>query len=88
MNETEFYTRLLALPNGTNDVIYKNRRYLLRKETLLEGKLIKVYAEELGGNDIVSGNYYPTIKGGMLKPCEMSDEKVIAFVLHASINPN
>lgn len=78
----------MALPNGTNDVIYKNRRYLLRKETLLEGKLIKVYAEELGGNDIVSGNYYPTIKGGMLKPCEMSDEKVIAFVLHASINPN
>jgi len=85
MNETEFYKKLLALPNGANDVSYKHRRYLLRKETLLEGKLLKVYAEELGGNDVVSGNYYPTMKGGMLKPCEMSDVKVIDFVLKARV---
>ena len=83
MNETEFYTKLLALPNGANDVTYLGKRYLLRKETLLNGKLLKVYAEELGGNDIVSGNYYPSIKTGTLKPCEMSDKKVIDFVLHA-----
>lgn len=83
MNDTEFYTKLLALPNGANDVRYLDKRYLLRKETLLGGKLLKVYAEELGGNDIVSGNYYPTMKGGMLKPCEMSDKKVIDFILHA-----
>ena len=85
MNETEFYTKLLALPNGANDVLYQKKRYLLRKETLLDNKLIKVYAEELGGNDIVSGNYYPTMKNGMLKPCEMSDEKVIDFVLNAEV---
>jgi len=83
MNDTEFYTKLLALPNGANDVHYLGKRYLLKKETLLDGKLLKVYAEELGGNDIISGNYYPTVKGGMLKPCEMSDKKVIDFVLHA-----
>lgn len=88
MNETEFYTRLSALPDGATDLFYRNRRYLLRKETLLDGKLIKIYAEELGGNDIVSGNYYPTIKGGMLKPCEMSDEKVIEFIFHASSKRN
>lgn len=85
MNKSEFYTKLLILPNGANDVIYQNKRYLLRKETLLEGKLLKIYAEELGGNDIVSGNYYPTIKEGMLKPCEILDKKVIDFVLHAQI---
>lgn len=85
MNGTEFYSKLLALPEGANSVIYQNRRYLLRKETLLDGKLIKVYAEELGGNDIVSGNYYPTMKDGMLKPCEMSDEKVIDFVLNVIV---
>jgi len=85
MNETEFYTRLLTLPNGATDLFYNNRRYLLRKETLLDGKLIKIYAEELGGNDIVSGNYYPTMKGGMLKPCEMSDEKVIEFILKTEL---
>ena len=85
MNETEFYVKLLALPNGANDVHYLEKRYLLRKETLLSGKLLKVYAKELGGNNIVSGNYYPTMKGGMLKPCEMSDAKVIDFVLHATV---
>jgi len=85
MNDTEFYTKLLALPNGANDVRYLGKRYLLRKETLLEGKLLKVYAEELGGNDIVSGNYYPTMKGGMLKPCEMSDKKVIDFILYGQV---
>jgi len=85
MNETEFYTKLLALPNGANDVLYLEKRYLLRKETLLNNKLLKIYAEELGGNDIVSGNYYPTMKNGLLKPCEMSDKKVIDFVLHATL---
>ena len=81
LNKTPFYTKLLALPNGANDVYYLGRRYLLRKETLLDGRLSKIYAEELGGNDIVSGNYYPTLKDGMLKPCEMSDKKVLDFVM-------
>jgi len=83
MNETAFYTKLLALPDGASYVRYQGKRYLLRKETLLGGKVLKLYAEALGSNDIVSGNYYPTLKSGMLKPCEMSDEKVIDFVLHA-----
>jgi len=48
-------------PDGANDVFYKGKRYLLLKKTLLKGRLLKVYAEELGGNNIVSGNYYPTI---------------------------
>jgi len=87
MNNTEFYRKLLALPNGANNILFKGQRYLLRKETLLEGKLIKIYAEDLSSTNIVSGNYYPTMKDGMLKPCEMSDEKVIDFVLHSTIIP-
>ncbi len=82
MNHTKFYTKLSTLPIGAYDVHYLGKRYLLRKERLLDGKLLKIYAEELGGNDIVSGNYYPTIKKGLLKPCEMSDKKVIDFVLN------
>jgi peptide-methionine (S)-S-oxide reductase len=74
-----------SLPNGANNVIYLNKRYLLIKEILLEGKLLKIYAERLDKIDVVSGNYYPTLKGGMLKPCEMSDKKVIDFVLHATV---
>ncbi len=88
MNETEFYSKLLELPNRANYVSYNNRRYLLRKETLLNNKLIKIYAEELGDRDIVSGNYYPSIKNGTLKPCEMSDKKVIDFVLNIIIIRN
>jgi len=84
LNKTPFYTKLLTLPNGANDVYYQDKRYLLRKETLLDGRLIKIYAEELGGNDVVSGNYYPTLKDGMLKPCEMSDKKVLDFVMGLS----
>ena len=85
MNETLFYTKLLALPNGASEVWYQGERYLLRIETLLDGKLIKLYGEKLASKDIVSANYYPTMKSGMLKPCEMSDAKVIDFVLHATI---
>ncbi len=88
MNHTEFYQKLLALPNGAHDIFFKGERYLLRKETLLKGKLIKIYAQELSSTNIVSGNYYPTMKGGMLKPCEMSDEKVIDFVLNSTIIPS
>lgn len=85
MNHTVFYTRLLALPNGANNVRYLEKRYLLRKETILDGRLLKIYAKELGGNDVISGNYYATIKGGLLKPCEMPEQKVIEFVLNAVV---
>lgn len=80
LNISSFHQRLLDLRDGAYDVIYKEKRYLLRKETLLEGKLIKAYAEELGGNDFISLNYYPQTLNGLLKPCEMPEEKVIAFI--------
>jgi len=71
----------LSLDNGAYDVRYQEKRYLLRKETLLNAKLIKLFAQELGGNDFISLNYYPCIQGGLLKPCEMPKEKVIQFIL-------
>jgi len=86
LNDTDFYPKLKALPEGADDVIYNGRRYLCTKSTLLDGKLIKLYAEELGGNNIVSGNYYVSIRNGMLKPCEMEEKKVIDFVLNAEIS--
>ena len=76
-----FNTKIHALNDGAYDVTYENRRYLLRKETLLEGKLIKLYAEELGGNNFISLNFYPQINNGLLKPCEMPAEKVKTFIL-------
>jgi hypothetical protein len=81
----EFHNKLLNLNNGAYDVLYHDKRYLLRKETLLNSKLIKLYANELGGTNFISLNYYPSIKNGLLKPCEMPQEKVINFILELII---
>ncbi|WP_457748608.1 hypothetical protein [Sulfurimonas sp.] len=76
-----FAEKLKALQNGSYDVFYRQKRYLLRKETHLDGRLIKLYAEELGGSDFISLNYYTEVSGGLLKPCEMPKEKVISFIM-------
>ena len=80
LNDTFFHERLLSFEDGAYDVLYQERRYLFRKETHLNGKLIKVYAEELGDTNFISLNYYPQTADGLLKPCEMPDEKVIEFI--------
>jgi hypothetical protein len=82
VSKESFSKRLSALADGSYDVFYQNRRYLLRKETHLGSKLIKLYAEELGGNDFISLNFYPKLQGGLLKPCEMPKQKVIDFILN------
>ncbi len=80
-----FHHILLSLPDGAYDVLYDQTRYLLRKTTHLDEKLIKLYAQELGGNDFISLNYYPKIREGLLKPCEMPREKVIRFIEYLEI---
>jgi len=81
----EFSQKLSSLKDGSYDIFYNYRRYLLRKETHLDSKLIKLYAEELGGNDFISLNYYSEIQGGLLKPCEMPEQKVIDFILNLEL---
>ena len=76
-----FHTKLLALEDGSYDVFYCSKRYLLSKQTEFNGKLIKLYAKELGDNDYISLNYYPLVGDGLLRPCEMPDKKVIDFIL-------
>jgi len=73
MNHTTFYKKLQALVNRANYVYFRNKKYLL----------IKVDVEELERNDIVSGNYYFSIKKGILKPYEISDAKVSEFVFRS-----
>jgi peptide-methionine (S)-S-oxide reductase len=81
MKNSEFHDKILKIDNGAYDVIAYKRRYLLRKKTRLEGRLIKLYTEELCGNDFIPLNYYPQLQNGLLKPCEMPQEKVIQFIL-------
>ena len=81
----KFRQRIISFDDGSFYVLYKNSKYLVTKQIYSNGKIIKIYAEQLKGNNIVSGNYFLSIKGGLLKPCEMSDTKVIDFVLNLEI---
>jgi len=50
---------------------------------------MKLWAEELGGNDRISLNIYAPPSGDpTLKPCEMPIDKVTAFVLGARPEPS
>ena len=77
---TRFATALAALPDGTFQGTAHGRRYVATKSSFACGKAIKLVAEELGGNDYISLNWYALETGGRLKPCEMSEAKVRAFV--------
>jgi peptide-methionine (S)-S-oxide reductase len=52
----------------------------VRKQTLNQGRSLKLYAENLGGRDFISCNLYVTSKGVRIKPCEMALEKVLDFL--------
>ena len=68
------------IPPGYTLVTYQNRTYGLQRTDFNAGRSSKVYAEELGGTDFISFNYYRTAAGEYLKPCEMAEEKVRAFL--------
>ena len=68
------------LPIGYSEVIYNNQKYGLTRTDFIKGKSIKIYAKELGGKNFISLNYYITYNQDLLKPCEMSDKKVIHFL--------
>lgn len=75
-----FATALAALPSGTFTGRYQNARYVVTKSSFAQGKAIKLVAEELGGTDYISLNWYDLGSGARLKPCEMPEAKVRAFV--------
>ncbi len=70
------------LPIGYSEVMYQDKKYGVTRTDFNGGKSIKLYAEELGGNDFISLNYYITRTKGNLKPCEMPKRKVIRFLNH------
>lgn len=76
-----FAAALAALPVGTFTGTAARRRYVATKSVFSGGKSIKLVAEELGGNDYISLNWYDLASGARLKPCEMPAAKVTDFVL-------
>lgn len=76
-----------AIPAGYSEGHYQGRRYGVRKEISDDARRGNLVAEELGGNDYISLNFY-RLSGGAhkLKPCEMPKQKVIDFVLGVTVS--
>lgn len=72
---------LLRLPEGYSEGMYQGHRYRLEKTTFNGGRSLKFYARALDGTDFVSLNLYLLASGEAVKPCEMPEEKVRAFLL-------
>ncbi|MDO5978184.1 peptide methionine sulfoxide reductase [Flavivirga spongiicola] len=64
-----------SIPIGYSEVIYKGEKYGVTRAEFNKGNSIKLYAEELGGKDFISLNYYITSLSESLKPCETSMTK-------------
>ena len=69
-----------TIPLGYSVGIYQDKKYGITKSTFNNGRSFKIYAEELGGNDFISLNYYITKEKEWLKPCEMPEQKVVDFL--------
>ena len=72
--------RIAQIPLGYSEVRYRGRTYGLRRTDFNAGKSTKVFAEELGGQDFISFNYYRTSTTNHLKPCEMPEQNVQDFL--------
>ena len=71
---------IATIPQGYSDVTYRNKRYGVTRTDFNGGKSTKIFAEELGGNDVISFNFYLTKSGVLLKTCEMPEQKAQIFL--------
>lgn len=78
----DFEQALGRLPDGYAEGDFSAQRWGVTVQRSADARRIWLFGEELGGQDIVSFNYY-LLAGdrAVLKPCEMSSGKVIDFVL-------
>ncbi|MGI9391618.1 MAG: hypothetical protein ACR2O1_16295 [Boseongicola sp.] len=82
---SEFLSAFDELPTGGYGGTFQGKRYRVTKRQMSNGRSQKLEAEELGGPDYVSFNLFRLGSGQvLLKPCEMTEEKVIEFVLGVS----
>lgn len=77
-----FLERLDVLKSGYRTGTFRSRRYGLTVKRSVDAHRTTVYSEALDGSDVISFNLYLTRDTGpVLRPCEMSSEKVMRFVL-------
>ena len=78
-------TLLQSIPQGYSQGLVRGVRWSATKTVHNDGRSVKIFAEELGGNDFVSCNFYRTASGLVAKPCEMPLEKVERFLRKFSL---
>lgn len=69
------------IPLGYSEAIYQGKKYGLTRSDFNSGNSTKVFAEELGGKDFISFNFYLIQSGELLNPCEMPKQKVLDFLM-------
>ncbi|MEZ8028786.1 hypothetical protein A1OW_12075 [Enterovibrio norvegicus] len=74
------FLRISQFDAGHYDVLYQGERWGMSIRRYSSGKSVKVYAESLSSTDFISANMYEFDGRWVLKPCEMPDEKVLAFI--------
>lgn len=89
MTADPFRAAFDKLPDGYSEGLFQGRRYGISKTTHAGGRGAKLYAKDLSGPDFISLNLYHLRTGDLLKPCEMPQAKVRAFVTGVQIlRPN
>jgi hypothetical protein len=78
--------KIKQFPRGYSYATFNGKKYGITRTDFNYGKSFKIFAQELGGNDFISLNYYVTQSGDKLKPCEMTEQKVIYFLQNVIIN--
>jgi hypothetical protein len=79
MEHSEFDAAFAKLAEGYREGTYEGRRFSLIVRRSGDGRRNSLFARELDGTDIVSFNLFRvTSDRTLLKPCEMSAEKVVA----------
>lgn len=82
MADAAFEAALERLPRGFSEGFFDGRRYGVTVQRSDDGRRNSLFARDLAGTDIVSFNLYRMLDGDtLLRPCEMSSQKVVNFVL-------
>lgn len=88
MELADFDAEFKKLPGGYSQGTHNGRRYGLIVRRSEDGRRNSLFARDLAGTDIISFNLHRYSSGKTsLKPCEMSSEKVIDFVLGFQPDP-
>lgn len=83
MPKATLLATISAFPMGYSEVVYFGKKYGVSLAVYNSGKSYKLYAEEHDGKNVISFNFYLTGNAECLRPCEMSDTKVLDFLYNS-----